>query len=65
VPLSSKAPEIWPFRVRVDVPGAKTSFVVIPGIRQVSRARLHELIGDASPGVMARIDEALSLYLGE
>lgn len=65
VPLSTKAPEIWPLRLRVDVPGTKTSFVVIPGIRQVSRARLHELMGQASPPVMTRIDEAISLYLGE
>src|SRR5262245_40622018 len=39
VPLSSRAPEIWPLRLHVDVQGLKTSYAVIPGIRQVSKAR--------------------------
>ena len=65
VPLSTCAPEIWPLRLRVDVPGMKTSYAVIPGIRQVSKARLREPIGQASPGRMSRLGEALALYLGE
>jgi mRNA-degrading endonuclease toxin of MazEF toxin-antitoxin module len=64
VPLSTRAPEIWPLRLRVDVPGLRASFAVIPGIRQVSKARLHELIGQSSAQAMARVNEALSLYLG-
>jgi mRNA interferase MazF len=65
VPLSTRAPEIWPLRLRVAMPGRSASFAVIPGIRQVSKARLHELIGQSSPQVMARVNEAIALYLGD
>jgi mRNA interferase MazF len=64
VPLSTRAPEIWPLRLKVAVPGQRISFAIVPGIRQVSKARLHELIGQSSDEVMARIDGAVALYLG-
>jgi mRNA interferase MazF len=64
-PLSTRAPEIWPLRLRVDVPGMKASYVVIPGLRQVSKARLHELVGQAPAAVMARVTDAAMLYLGQ
>ncbi|TMA68228.1 MAG: type II toxin-antitoxin system PemK/MazF family toxin, partial [Deltaproteobacteria bacterium] len=65
VPLSAQAPEIWPLRLRVELGGMKASYAVIPGIRQVSKSRLQESIGAASAAAMARIGEALALYLGE
>ena len=65
VPLSTHAPEIWPLRLRVTVPGLRASFAVVPGIRQVSKARLHELIGQSSAQVMARVSDAIALYLGD
>ena len=65
VPLSAQAPEIWPLRLRVELGGMKASYAVIPGIRQVSKSRLQESIGAASGAAMARIGEALALYLGE
>ena len=65
VPLSTRAPEIWPLRLRLAVPGLRASFAVIPGIRQVSKARLHELIGEASAQMMARVSEAIALYLSD
>lgn len=65
VPLSSRAPEIWPLRLEVRIRDMETSYVVVPGIRQVSKARLHELIAQAPISVMDRIGEALALYLGE
>ena len=65
VPLSTRAPEIWPLRLAVDVPGGPPSFIVVPGIRQVSRARLHEHVGQLPAAVMARLSEAIALYLGE
>jgi mRNA-degrading endonuclease toxin of MazEF toxin-antitoxin module len=65
VPVSTRAPEIWPLRLRVAVPGLRASFAVVPGIRQVSKARLHELIGQASGQVMARVTKAITLYLGD
>ena len=65
VPLSSRAPEIWPLRLRVDVTGLKASYAVIPGIRQVSKARLHEAIAQAPAALMDRVGMALTLYLGD
>jgi mRNA interferase MazF len=64
VPLSTRAPEIRPLRLRVAVPGQRVSFAVIPGIRQVSKARLHELLGQLSSEPMRRLSEAIGLYLG-
>jgi mRNA-degrading endonuclease toxin of MazEF toxin-antitoxin module len=65
VPLSTRRPEIWPLRLSVDLRGMKSSYVVIPGIRQVSKRRLHEFLAQAPPAVMVRIGEALALYLGD
>jgi mRNA-degrading endonuclease toxin of MazEF toxin-antitoxin module len=65
VPLSSRAPEIWPLRLRLDVPSLKTSYAVVPAIRQVSKARLQEVVGQVPIAVMDRIGAALRLYLGE
>jgi len=65
VPVRSKAPEISPLCLRVDLPGRTTSFVVVPGIRQVYRTRLHELIGQAPAGATDRVSEAIELYLGD
>ena len=65
VPLSTRAPEIWPLRLRVDVRGMKTSYAVIPGIRQVSKSRLRDQIGHAPGDAMARIGAACALYLGD
>jgi len=65
VPLSSQAPEIWPLRLRLELPRGKTSFAVLPGIRQVSKARIHEVAGVARPNDMNRLDEAITLYLSD
>lgn len=65
VPLSSRAPEIWPLRLRIDRTGSKPSFAVIPGVRQVSKARLHELLGHVSGALLTRLTDAIALYLGD
>lgn len=63
IPLSSRAPEIWPLRIRIEVPKLRTSFAITPGIRQVSRKRLLEPIGIASADFLVSLDEALRAYL--
>ena len=63
VPLSTNPGEIWPLRLRIAVADGRDSFAVLPGIRQVSKARLLDALGAASPGFMRRLDQALSLYL--
>lgn len=63
LPFSTTPPEIWPLRVACVMPNNKRSFVVIPGIRQVAKRRLHEVIGFLSSDILRRIDEALEMYL--
>jgi mRNA interferase MazF len=65
VPLSSQAPEIWPLRLRLELPRGKSSFAVLPGIRQVSKARVQDVAGVARTSDMSRLDEAISLYLSD
>ena len=64
LPISSQAPEIWPLRLGFKIPQGKNkeSFVVIPGIRQVSKARLQEIIGLAPSSFLKKIEEALYVY---
>jgi mRNA-degrading endonuclease toxin of MazEF toxin-antitoxin module len=65
VPLSSKPGEIWPLRLPIELPGGKRSFAVVPGIRQVHKARLLDAMALASAGFLAGLDEALRLYLAD
>lgn len=65
VPLSSQPEEIWPLRLRLQMPRGKESFAVLPGIRQVSKDRIQEVAGIARAGDLERIAEALSCYLND
>jgi len=65
IPLSSRAPEIWPLRVRIAVGTKKPSFAIIPGLRQVSKARLHEVIGIASEETTESLFAAATAYLSD
>lgn len=65
IPLSSRAPEIWPLRVRIALGTKKPSFAIIPGLRQVSKARLHEIIGMASEETMESLLDATAAYLSD
>lgn len=65
VPLSTQEPEIWPLRVAVKIPKIKTSFAVVPGIRQVSKMRFKEQIGSLNSSQLRSLDEALQLYLSD
>ncbi|MGH7899568.1 MAG: type II toxin-antitoxin system PemK/MazF family toxin [Candidatus Binatia bacterium] len=65
VPLSAQAPQIWPLRIEVRLKGMKASYAVIPGIRQVSKARLQERIGQFPDDLMERIGAAIAAYLAD
>jgi mRNA-degrading endonuclease toxin of MazEF toxin-antitoxin module len=65
VPISLQPGEIWPLRLRLEMPQAKASFAVLPGIRQVSKDRIQEIMGIVRPGDLERITEALSYYLND
>ena len=65
VPLSTIGDEIWPLRVKTHDVRGRTAFAVLPGIRQVSKARLAGFIGVASSPCLQRLDAAMALYLGD
>jgi mRNA-degrading endonuclease toxin of MazEF toxin-antitoxin module len=65
VPLSTRAPEIWPLRIAVTSKGLKPSYAVIPAIRQVSKARLQGRIAELPEPMMERLGEAVTVYLSE
>ena len=65
VPLSSQAGEIWPLRLQLTGPRGKPSFAVLPGIRQVSKARIQKQAGIASLEDLDRLTEALFCYLND
>lgn len=64
VPLSTQPGEIWPLRVKVTA-GRKASYAVIPGIRQVAKARLLGTIGALPPAELRQIEKALAEYLSD
>ncbi len=66
VPLSSRAPAIWP--LRVEVPATETlqrSYAVVPGIRQVAKTRLLHAEGVLPALVLERLSEAVAAYLSD
>ena len=65
VPLSTLAGEIWPLRIKVTTTGRKPSFAVIPGIRQVSKARLLNTVGTLAAADLSKIERAVAEYLSD
>lgn len=66
VPLSTRPPQIWPLRIQVpDLPGLRQSYAVVPGIRQVSKARITEHLGDVPVAFLRALESACSAYLGD
>lgn len=62
VPFSTQAPEVWPLRLKLDLAG-KVSYAVLPGIRQVKKTRLLDVIDMASHDFLRNLDKALFAYL--
>lgn len=66
IPLSSRPPAIWPLRLALPrMPGLLPSFAVVPGIRQISKVRILEHLGDAPPAFMEELQGAAAAYLGD
>ncbi|CAN5399057.1 hypothetical protein BH09GEM1_BH09GEM1_28050 [soil metagenome] len=66
VPLSSRAPAIWPLRLAVSPIGKLArSFAVTPGIRQIANRRLMRVEGVVSEDMMEELAGALAAYLGD
>ncbi len=65
IPLSTQAPEVWPLRLKLELVGQKPSYAVLPGIRQVKKTRLLDVIEIAPTQFMHVLDRALSAYLSD
>jgi len=65
LPISTKPPEIWPLRLNLPIQKGGNHFVIIPGIRQVSKGRLMNVMGQATPAFLKIAEEALWAYLGD
>ena len=64
VPLSSRAPAIWPLRLAIPPIGKlKRSFAVTPGVRQVAQTRLLRSEGLLPTHVLDALSDALEAYL--
>lgn len=65
IPLSTQAPEVWPLRLKCELAGKKISYAVLPGIRQVKKTRLLDVIEIAPAKFMHLLDRALAAYLSD
>lgn len=66
VPLSSRAPEIPPLRIRIQSGGLKTlSYAVIPGLRQMKKTRILAVAGKLKEAELASLDRAIGEYLSD
>jgi mRNA interferase MazF len=66
IPISTRPGIIWPLRLGMPyLSGMKPGFLVVPGIRQVSKMRLHDEAGIVSDEFLHEVTEALAAYLGE
>lgn len=64
IPLSTRSPQIWPLRVKLPaLRGLQNSFAVLPGIRQISKERIIEVITDLPSSDLQSLEEACSAYL--
>ena len=63
VPLSTRPGEIWPLRVKVSAGGKTPSFAVIPGIRQVAKARLLNVVSSMKASDLQKLERAAGEYL--
>lgn len=51
--------------MKVATVGRKPSFAVLPGLRQVAKARLLDTIARLSPADLARVAQAAAEYLSD
>lgn len=65
VPVSSQAPQIWPLRLEFQLEKKKKSYAVIPGIRQIHKQRLLDMMGRVTPAFLRDLDEAIQMYLSD
>ncbi len=65
IPLSTQSPALWPLRLPLKLASKKISYAVLPGMRQVKKTRLLDVIEIAPAEFMHSLDQALSAYLSD
>ena len=66
VPLSSRAPEILPLRVKIHATGLKDAgFAIVPGIRQLKKSRILGPAGRIRELDLQKLDDAILAYLSD
>jgi mRNA-degrading endonuclease toxin of MazEF toxin-antitoxin module len=66
IPLSSRAPEIPPLRIKVQAGGLKAAgYAVVPGVRQLKKSRILGAVGKLKEMDLQRLDEAIHAYLSD
>ena len=66
VPLSSRAPEIPPLRLKIQASGLKTAgYAVVPGIRQLKKSRILGTAGRLRETDLEALDKAIRAYLSD
>jgi len=66
VPISTRAGVIWPLRLAIPlIRGMKPGFLVLAGIRQISKKRLHDEVVMVPDSFLTEVETALEAYLGE
>ena len=65
IPLSTQGPALWPLRLPLKLASKKISYAVLPGMRQVKKTRLLDVIEIAPAEFMHSLDRALSAYLSD
>ncbi len=65
LPLSTQPPEIWPLRIHIGRVGRRESYAVLPGIRQISKARIIGTLGLLPSATIRNLDDAMHLYLND
>jgi mRNA-degrading endonuclease toxin of MazEF toxin-antitoxin module len=66
VPLSSRAPEIPPLRIKVHASGLRDAgYAVVPGIRQLKKSRILGPAGKVKESELQKLDDAIRAYLSD
>jgi mRNA-degrading endonuclease toxin of MazEF toxin-antitoxin module len=66
VPLSSRAPEIVPLRLKLHISGLRVpAYAVVPGIRQLKKSRILGTIGILKEADLERLDDSIRAYLSD
>lgn len=66
VPLSTRPPSIWPLRMELPaMEGLRKSYAVVPGIRQISKARIVAELAIVPESFLNELHEAVVACLND